>query len=71
MYELGQPSTSFGVANETLDDTIIINENRQENADYHMMTRGLGLADYQSQLPFITRFRVFGSKNCSAKKFSH
>ena len=46
MYELGQPRTSFGVANETLDDTIIINENRQENADYHMMIGGLGLADY-------------------------
>ena len=44
MYELRQPSTSFGVANETLDDTIIINENKQE-ADYHIMTGGLGLAD--------------------------
>ena len=33
MYELRQPSTPFGVANKTLDDTIIINENRQE-ADY-------------------------------------
>ena len=40
MYELRQPSTSFGVANETLDDTILINEKRQE-ADYHMMTGGL------------------------------
>ena len=45
MYELRQPSTHFGVANETLDDTIIINENRQE-ADYHMMTGVVGLADY-------------------------
>ena len=45
IYEVGQPSTSFGVANETLDDTIIINENRQE-AEFHMMTGGLGLADY-------------------------
>ena len=26
MYELRQPPTSFGVANEFLDDTIIINE---------------------------------------------
>ena len=34
MYEPRQPSTPFGVANETLEDTIIINENRQE-ADYH------------------------------------
>ena len=34
MYELKQPSTPFGVANGTLDDTIIISENRQE-ADYH------------------------------------
>ena len=46
MYELRQPPTSFGVANETLDDTIIINENRQENADYHMMTGGLEIVDY-------------------------
>ena len=30
MYELRQPPTSFGVANVTLDDTIPINENRQE-----------------------------------------
>ena len=34
MHELRQPSTPVGVANVTLDDTIIINENRQE-ADYH------------------------------------
>ena len=34
MHELRQPSTPFGVANVTLDDTIMINENRQE-ADYH------------------------------------
>ena len=33
MYELRQPSTLFGAANETLDDTITINENRQ-GADY-------------------------------------
>ena len=45
IYEVGQPSTSFGVANETLDDTIITNENRQE-AEFHMMTGRLGLADY-------------------------
>ena len=47
LHELRQTPTSFGVANETLDDKIIINENRQENADYHMMTGGLGLADYR------------------------
>ena len=34
MYELRQPSTPFGVVNETSDDTIVMNENRQE-ADYH------------------------------------
>ena len=37
MHELGQPSAPFGVANTTLDDTITVNENRQE-ADYHMVT---------------------------------
>ena len=37
MHELRQPSTPFWVAIVTLDDTIIINENRQE-ADYHMVT---------------------------------
>ena len=36
MHELRQPSTPFGVANVTLDDTIIINETRQE-AEYHSM----------------------------------
>ena len=35
MSELRQPYTSLGIANETLDETIIINENRQENADNH------------------------------------
>ena len=35
MHELRQPSTPFGIANVTLDDTIIINENSQE-ADYHI-----------------------------------
>ena len=34
MHELRQPTTPFGLVNETLNDTIIINENRQE-ADYH------------------------------------
>ena len=37
MNELRQQSTLFGVANETLDDTIVINENRHE-ANYHMVT---------------------------------
>ena len=37
MEELRQPSTLLGVANETLEDTVMINENRQE-ADYHMVT---------------------------------
>ena len=37
MYQLRQPSTPFGVANETIDDTITTNENRQV-ADYHMVT---------------------------------
>ena len=36
MHELRQPSFSFGVANVTLDDSILMNENRQE-ADYHMV----------------------------------
>ena len=45
MHELRQQSTSFGVANETLDDTIIIKENRQEADFYHMMTGGLGFGD--------------------------
>ena len=35
IYEPRQPSTPFGVANETSEDTIIINENKQE-ADYHI-----------------------------------
>ena len=38
MSELRQPYTPLGIANETLDETIIINENRQENADHHMVT---------------------------------
>ena len=45
MSELGQPYSPLGVVNERLDETIIINENRQK-ADYHMMSGGVGLADY-------------------------
>ena len=36
--ELRQPYTPLGIANETLDETILINENRQENANHHMVT---------------------------------
>ena len=35
MSELRQPYTPLGIANETLDEIILINENRQENADHH------------------------------------
>ena len=42
--ELRQSSTPSGVANETLDNTFTINENRQET-DYRMMTGGVGLAN--------------------------
>ena len=35
MSELRQPYTPVGIANVTLDETIIINGNRQENADHH------------------------------------
>ena len=35
MSELRQPYTPIGITDETLDETIIINENRQENADHH------------------------------------
>ena len=34
MYDIRQPSSLFGVVNETLNDKIIMNKNRQE-ADYH------------------------------------
>ena len=37
MDELRQPSTPLGVVKETLDETMMINENRQE-AVYHMVT---------------------------------
>ena len=35
MSELRQSYTPLGITKETLDETIIINENRQENADHH------------------------------------
>ena len=35
MSELRQLYTPIGITDETLDETIIINENRQENADHH------------------------------------
>ena len=33
--ELRQPYTPIGITDETLDETTIINENGQENADHH------------------------------------
>ena len=39
LSELRQSYIPIGIANETLDETIIINENRQEEADHHMVTR--------------------------------
>ena len=38
MSELRQLYTPLGIAEDTLDETIIINENRQERADHHMVT---------------------------------
>ena len=38
MSELRQPYTPLGIAEDILDETIIITENRQEKADHHMMT---------------------------------
>ena len=35
MSELRQPHTPLEIAEDTLDETIIINENRQEKADHH------------------------------------
>ena len=35
MSELRQPYTPLGIAEDILDETIIINENRQERADHH------------------------------------
>ena len=38
MSELRQQYTLLGIAEDTLDETIIINENREERADHHMVT---------------------------------
>ena len=38
MSDLRQPYTSLGIAEDTLEETIILNENRQKRADYHMVT---------------------------------
>ena len=38
MSELRQPYTPLGIAEDILDETIIINENRQERADHHIVT---------------------------------
>ena len=35
MSELRQPYTPLGIAEDILDETITINENRQERADHH------------------------------------
>ena len=38
MSELRQSYTPLGIAEDTLDETIIMNENRQERADHHTWT---------------------------------
>ena len=47
LSELRQPYTSLGIANQTLDETVIKNENGLE-ADHHIRTEGVGLADYHT-----------------------
>ena len=37
MSELRQPYTPLGITEDTIDETIIINENRQERADHHTL----------------------------------
>ena len=38
MSKLRQPYTPLGIAEDILNEAIIINENRQERADHHMVT---------------------------------
>ena len=44
MDDLRQPTTPLGVVNETFDETVIINENSQED-DYHSQCTKHGLTD--------------------------
>ena len=39
MNELRQPYTPLGITENTLDESIIINENRHEEADHHILKR--------------------------------
>ena len=53
MSALRQPYTPLGITNETLDETIIINENRQENTDHHRYTswfRSIEVANEKTSL---------------------
>ena len=60
MHELRQPTTPFGLVNETLNDTIIINENRPE-ADYH--NRHVHKYHYHSHnISFLNFFSEITSK---------
>ena len=56
IYELRQPSTPFGVVNETIDDTIKMNENRQET-DYHM---GASESAFLTVIGFINDMSAVG-----------
>ena len=66
MYELRQPSNPFGIVNETLDDTIIMNENIQE-ADYHIHTKKL-VPKYLHTSQFTRRCDHSDSKRRSVKE---
>ena len=47
MSEVGQPYTPIGIAEDTLDKTIIINENRQEKAHHHKLNSDLQMKTNQ------------------------
>ena len=56
MSELRQPYTPLGIANETLDENIIINENRQENADHHTALFCFPPPSNILKIPFLKNF---------------
>ena len=66
MSELKQPYTPIGITDETLDETIIINKNRQENADHHnyieILRKGLWKVIRQMNVLILEQLNRWQSK---------
>ena len=59
MGELRQPYTPLGITEDTLDESIIINENRHEKADHHIVETIVRRSFQKLKNGFFRQVKVF------------